>query len=61
MGNRRFVVLMRCSSQAFGSAPSLVAFDAFGVKRSNYSRFHTFFQQKSRRAGYNCVAVQPLL
>ena len=41
---------MRCLSQAFGLTASFVAFDAFGVKRSNYSRFHTFFNSKKKEA-----------
>ena len=42
--------------KAFGSASLWVAFDALatpvptacGVKRSNYSRFHTCFQQQKK-------------
>ena len=30
MRNRRSVEIMRCLSQAFGSASTFVAFDAFG-------------------------------
>ena len=57
-----------CLSKAFGSQASFVAFDALatpvptacGVKRSNYSRFHTFFQQQKKvsERGTTAPAVQ---
>ena len=68
MRNRGSVEIMRCSSQAFGSASLWVAFDALatpvptacGVKRSNYSRFHTFFQHQKKvgERGTTAPAVQ---
>ena len=60
--------IMGCLSQAFGPTASFVAFDALatpvptacGVKRSNYSRFHTCFQQQKKvgERGTTAPAVQ---
>ena len=57
---------MGCLSKAFGSKASLVASDALatpvptacGVKRSNYSRFHPFFQQQKKVGERGTTAQQ---
>ena len=68
MRNRRSSEIMPCLSQAFGLTASFVAFDALatpvptacGVNRSNYSRFHPFFQQQKKvgERGTTAPAVQ---
>ena len=49
MRNRRFVEIMRCSSQAFGSASLWVAFDALATPVPTACGDRLFFNSKKNR------------
>ena len=48
MGNRRSVEIMRCSSQAFGSTASFVAFDALATPVPTACGDLLFFNSKKK-------------
>ncbi len=50
MGNRRSVGIMRCLSQALGSAPSWVAFDALATPVPTACGDLLFFKSKKKEA-----------
>ncbi len=50
MGNRRSVEIMRCSSQAFGSTASFVAFDALATPVPTACGDFLFFYSKKKEA-----------